>query len=176
MRPQSPTNYRIRIMRLTEILTWLDDEIERLQLARNLLVGEPVRSTKRPMRKALPRKVTQSLKKAAKVREPESPAPAPAMKVAEPIERVQRKRRVIVQRAVRPAKKNVTSTALSGQVPAGPVAVSADEAQKARARGAGSQIVALPAESPNGAVEERSLGSLIRSLERREGLGGRGTS
>jgi hypothetical protein len=163
-------------MRLTEILTWLDDEIERLQLARNLLVGEPVRSTKRPKRRALPRKVTQSLKKAAKVREPESPAPVPATKVAESIERVHRKRRVIAQRAVRPAKKSVTPTALSGQVPAGPVAVSADEAQKARARAAGSQILALSAEPPNGGVEERSLGSLIRSLERREGLGGRGTS
>jgi outer membrane biosynthesis protein TonB len=163
-------------MRLTEILAWLDDEIERLRRARNLLAGKPALSTRRPKRTAPARKVTRPLKKAAKVREPEPPAPAPPTKVAEPIERKQRKRRVIAQRAARPSKRNIPSTALSGQVPAGPVAVSADEAQKARARAAGPQIVALSAESPNGAVEERSLGSLIRSLERREGLGGRGTS
>ena len=73
-------------------------------------------------------------------------------------------------RQVQADKKS--SAALSGLVPAGPVAVSAVEARKVQER-----VVAAPptpkvAELRTETGSERSLSSLIQAFERRTGLSG----
>jgi hypothetical protein len=163
-------------MRLTEILAWLDEEIDRLHQARNLLAGKPAQSRRQPKRTVPARKAAPALKKAAKVRGPKLQVPVYPAKVAEPTKTTQRKPRAPVHRVARPPKTEIPSGALSGPVPAGPVAVSAHEAQKSKERAAGPQPGVLPAEDPVGVGEERSLGSLIRAFVRREAHGGSETS
>jgi hypothetical protein len=176
VRSLSSTICRIRTMRLTEILAWLNEEIDRLHQARDLLAGKPAGSRGRQKRTVSARKAAPALKKAAKVRGPELPVPVYPTKAAEPTKTTQRKARAPVHRVARPRKTGITSGALSGPVPAGPVAVSAHEARKAQERAAGPQPEVLPTEDVGGAGEERSLGSLIRAFVRREAHGGSATS
>jgi hypothetical protein len=65
-----------------------------------------------------------------------------------------------------------SGAALSGSVPTGPVAVSADEARKVQERAALSPPPPIVAEPRPEIGTERSLGSLIQAFERRAGLSG----
>lgn len=77
------------------------------------------------------------------------------------------------RRHLQTEKSGKSAAALSGSVPAGPVAVSAVEARKVQER------TVQPAAPAPAAAElrpengtERSLGSLIQAFERRAGLSG----
>jgi hypothetical protein len=104
---------------------------------------------------------------AAPIVEPVVVAPSPQLSQPQ-VHRVPPKRRV--ERRQAQAEKG-RSAALGGLVPAGPVAVSANEARKQQERNT------LPAPTPSPAVDlrkdantERSLGSLIQAFERRSGV------
>ena len=97
--------------------------------------------------------------------------PPPAAKEEPQIKRVPPKRRM-ERRHLQTEKVAKSGAALSGLVPSGPVAVSANEARKVQER-------AVPAPTPTVVPEprteigaERSLGSLIQAFERRTGLSG----
>jgi hypothetical protein len=158
-----------------EIIAHLETEINLLLRARDILASPLAEFIKVAPRKA-------KVKAAEKVRVAppaaaaapvEVPAPVPAA-VVEPqphlVHRVPPRRRM--ERRQSPDKGARSSAALSGQVPAGPVAVSAVEARKVQER----PVVVAP---PPAAVElrpepanERTLGSLIQAFERRSGLSG----
>jgi hypothetical protein len=101
-----------------------------------------------------------------------APLPPPPSPKEEPqIKRVPPKRRM-ERRHLQTEKAAKSGAALSGLVPSGPVAVSANEARKVQER-------AVPAPTPTVVPEprteigaERSLGSLIQAFERRTGLSG----
>jgi hypothetical protein len=101
-----------------------------------------------------------------------APLPPPPSAKEEPqIKRVPPKRRM-ERRHLQTEKAAKSGAALSGLVPSGPVAVSANEARKVQER-------AVPAPTPTVVPEprteigaERSLGSLIQAFERRTGLSG----
>jgi hypothetical protein len=101
-----------------------------------------------------------------------APLPPPPPAKEEPqIKRVPPKRRM-ERRHLQADKVARSGAALSGMVPTGPVAVSANEARKIQER-------AVPAPTPPVVPEprteigaERSLGSLIQAFERRAGLSG----
>ena len=65
-----------------------------------------------------------------------------------------------------------SSAALSGLVPAGPVAVSANEARKVQDRAVAAPPLPKVAELHAESNTERSLGSLIQAFERRSGMSG----
>jgi hypothetical protein len=69
-------------------------------------------------------------------------------------------------------KMGKSPAALSGLVPAGPVAVSANEARKVQERSAPPPPTPLVDEIRAEIGSERSLGSLIQAFERRAGLNG----
>jgi hypothetical protein len=99
------------------------------------------------------------------------PPPPPPVKEEPQIKRVPPKRRM-ERRHLQTDKATRSGAALSGLVPTGPVAVSANEARKVQER-------AVPAPTPTVIPEprteigaERSLGSLIQAFERRTGLSG----
>lgn len=155
-----------------EIISQLDSEINLLLRARDILAAPLV-----DFIKAAPRKVKP--KPAEKIRkEPEvtvapvvAAPPPPPTPVPEPqIRRVPPKRRM--ERRQTAEKPGKSTAALSGQVPSGPVAVSANEARKVQERSM--PAPAAPASSelrPEGSTE-RTLGSLIQAFERRAGLSG----
>jgi hypothetical protein len=62
--------------------------------------------------------------------------------------------------------------ALSGLVPTGPVAVSANEARKVQERAVSAPPMPAVTELRSEIGAERSLGSLIQAFERRAGLNG----
>jgi hypothetical protein len=101
-----------------------------------------------------------------------APLPPPPSAKEEPqIKRVPPKRRM-ERRHLQTEKAAKSGAALSGLVPSGPVAVSANEARKVQER-------AVPAPTPTVVPEprtevgaERSLSSLIQAFERRTGLSG----
>jgi hypothetical protein len=65
-----------------------------------------------------------------------------------------------------------SGAALSGLVPTGPVAVSADEARKVQERAVQPPPPPIASEPRPEIGGERSLGSLIQAFERRAGLSG----
>ena len=170
-----------------EIIAQLDDEITRLERARDFLaaasasaphvlkktataiasarkVKTPVRAQKRnPSAKA-------STPAPAELQSQVVVAPPPAQPKEEPqVRRVPPRRRMERRHLEKPGK---SAAALSGSVPTGPVAVSANEARKM-------QVKAEPPPPPPVVSElrpeigsERSLGSLIQAFERRAGLSG----
>jgi hypothetical protein len=171
----------------TEIIAQIDLVLSRLERARDFLAVS-LAGSKRSSQTA---SAIASLKK-IKLK---TPAPAPARKrkqlevaaapvvVAAPlppppsakeepqIKRVPPKRRM-ERRHLQTEKAAKSGAALSGLVPSGPVAVSANEARKVQER-------AVPAPTPTVVPEprteigaERSLGSLIQAFERRTGLSG----
>jgi Mrp family chromosome partitioning ATPase len=171
----------------TEIIAQLDDEITRLERARDFLVAAlasaPNQLKKTATAIASVRKVktavpTQTRKPPAKAMAPVAAelqsqaavaAPPPQPKEEPQIKRVPPRRRMERRHMEKPGK---SVAALSGSVPTGPVAVSANEARKMQER-------AVPPPPPPVVTElrpeigsERSLGSLIQAFERRAGLSG----
>jgi hypothetical protein len=172
----------------TEIIAQIDLVLSRLERARDFLAVS-LAGSKRSSQTA---SAIASLKK-IKLKTP-APAPAPARKRKQPevaaapvavaaalppplakeepqIKRVPPKRRM-ERRHLQTEKAAKSGAALSGLVPSGPVAVSANEARKVQER-------AVPAPTPTVVPEprtevgaERSLASLIQAFERRSGLSG----
>ena len=157
-------------MTRNEVIAHLESEIQLLLRARDIL-----ETPLAVFMKAAPRKV--KARPAEKIRKQPEVAVAPATPPAAPaapeplVHRVPPKRRM--ERRQLAEKPGRSAAALSGHVPTGPVAVSANEARKMQQE----RIVAVPPPQP--AVElrpepvnERSLGSLIQAFERRAGLTG----
>jgi hypothetical protein len=156
-----------------EIIAQIDSEISRLERARDYLVAALAESKDISTRKA-------KTKIPAKTRKPATVAPAaaavapataappvPQPKQEPEVHRVPPKRRMERRQLV---TEKAHAAALSGFVPVGPVAVSANEARKVQERSV-PPPPPLPIET---AVlgSERSLGSLIQAFERRAGLNG----
>ena len=85
--------------------------------------------------------------------------------------RVPPKRRM-ERRHLQTDKAPKSGAALSGLVPTGPVAVSANEARKVQERAVPPPTPTVVAEPRTEIGAERSLGSLIQAFERRAGLSG----
>jgi hypothetical protein len=181
-----------------QIIAQIDDELTRLERVRDLLeaalkdarirtkavllatkvkakpavkplVKTPVKKRKLPVAVA----VTAVAAPASKAEAQVIAAPPPPPPIHEPeIQRIPPRRRS-ERRHVQADKPGRSAAALSGAVPAGPVAVSKDEARKIQDRVAvqptpGPQVSELRPENPG----ERSLSSLIQAFERRAGLSG----
>jgi hypothetical protein len=174
----------------TEIIAQIDDEIRRLERARDFLAAALTHSqsdSKAASAIALARKVKTRETKAATLRRKRTAvtatpvaaqgrativAPPPAPPKQEPqIQRVPPRRR-IERRHLQPEKHVKPAAALSGFVPAGPVAVSADEARKVQERAAQPPPAPVANEPRPEVAGERTLGSLIQAFERRAGLSG----
>jgi hypothetical protein len=97
--------------------------------------------------------------------------PPPAPKEEPQVHRVPPKRRM-ERRHLQADKAPKSTAALSGMVPTGPVAVSANEARKMQERAATPPPTPVVAESRPENGGERTLGSLIQAFERRAGLSG----
>jgi hypothetical protein len=147
-------------MQYAKILAALDIEIDRLQRARNLLVGLP------PSRKKLSKRTYPALKKEILIAKLEAAVSLPPEQSPPQIQKVPYKERARSRRRRSSSNVRITSTALSSQVPAAPVVVSADEAQKARVREAEQTHSMQSAPTSNNHSAEKSLGSLIRALTR----------
>jgi hypothetical protein len=174
-----------------EIIAQLDEEITRLERARDFLAAAlasaPNQLKKTATAIASARKVKTPVPIPVAVQKRKLPAKAAAAPAAdvpsqvviaapppqpkeEPKVKVVPPRRRMERRHLEKPGKSVA--ALSGSVPSGPVAVSANEARKMQER-------AVPAPAPPVVTElrseigsERSLGSLIQAFERRAGLSG----
>jgi hypothetical protein len=161
-----------------EIISQLEAEIRLLQRAGEILAA-PLAAFKdvstRKLKTKLPRK---NRKQPAIVAVPSAnreqgamiAAPLAAQSNPEPqVHRVPPKRRM--ERRQLASDKAGKSAALSGLVPAGPVAVSADEARKVQERSVAAPPIPVATEIHAELGSERSLGSLIQAFERRAGLG-----
>jgi hypothetical protein len=151
-----------------EIIAQIDSEISRLERARDYLVAALAESKMISTRKAktkIPAKPRKPAATAAAV-PPVAAAPPVPPKQEPQVHRVPPKRRMERRQLT---TEKAPAAALSGFVPAGPVAVSANEARKLQERTA-----APPPPPMESAVigAERSLGSLIQAFERRAGLNG----
>jgi hypothetical protein len=163
-----------------EVIAQLDAEIDLLLRARDILaaplsnfksVSAPKAKTKvtgknrkQPAIAAAP--VTAPLQtRAVAAPPPPQPAPEPQVRVVPPRRRMER-------RALQTDKIGKSPAALSGFVPTGPVAVSADEARKVQERSVQPAPTPIPDEIRSEIGSERSLGSLIQAFERRAGLNG----
>jgi hypothetical protein len=171
----------------TEIIAQLDDEITRLERARDFLAAAlasaPNQLKKTATAIASVRKVktavpAQKRKQPAKAAEPAAAelqsqvmaaAPPPQPKEEPQIRRVPPRRRMERRHMEKPGK---SVAALSGSVPTGPVAVSANEARKMQERAVPPPPPPVVAELRTEIGSERSLGSLIQAFERRAGLSG----
>jgi hypothetical protein len=161
-------------MTRTEIIALINAEISLLQRARDILAAPPTKEASRAKAK---NQVTLGKRKqpiivaapaASGAQQPvASPSPQPE---EEPrIQRLPPKRRVERRQLQRSGSSE--KAALSGLVPFGPIAVSADEARKVQER---SVPPPPPVENevPSNISAERSLGSLVQAFERRAGLSG----
>jgi hypothetical protein len=147
-------------MQYAKILAALDIEIDRLQRARDLLAGLP------PSRKKLSKRTYPALKKEIRIAKLEAAVSLPPEQSPPQIQKVPYKERAKPRRHRNSSKTLISSTALSSQVPAAPVVVSADEAQKARVRETEQTRSTQLAPTSNNHSTEKSLGSLIRALTR----------
>ena len=141
-------------MHYAAILASIDDEIDRLQRARDLLAGSYAFRNPPEQKATISKKKIKTIKTEPLVSEQPSP-------MAEMIQKVPYRNRTKSRRTARPSKPLITATALSRHVPFGPVVVSADEASKARIREK-EQMRSIPIADNHSS--ERSLGSLIRAL------------
>jgi hypothetical protein len=171
----------------TEIIAQIDVVLSRLERARDFLAvslagskrssqtASAIASLKKIKLKTpatAPARKRKQLEVAAAPVAVAAPLPPPPAAKEEPqIKRVPPKRRM-ERRHLQTEKVAKSGAALSGLVPSGPVAVSANEARKVQER-------AVPAPTPTVVPEprteigaERSLGSLIQAFERRTGLSG----
>jgi hypothetical protein len=169
----------------TEIIAHIDVEISRLERARDFLAASLAGSKKDSQTAS----AIASLKKiklktpapARKRKQPEmaavpvavaAPLPPPPPAKEEPqIKRVPPRRRM-ERRHLQTDKAAKSGAALSGMVPTGPVAVSANEARKVQERAVPPPTPTVVAEPRTEIGAERSLGSLIQAFERRAGLSG----
>ncbi len=171
-----------------EIIAQLDDEITRLERARDFLAAAlasaPNQLKKTASAIASARKVKTTVP-APKHRQPAKVAAAPAAaesqgpvvvaptapqaKEEPQVHRVPPRRRMERRHLEKPGK---SAAALSGSVPTGPVAVSAVEARKVQERAVQPPPSAVVTELRSEIGSERSLGSLIQAFERRTGLTG----
>ena len=166
-------------MTRTEIIAQLDAEINLLLRARDILAA-PLSDFKNvPTRKAKTKVSAKKPKQPAIAAAPAASAPQakavvapPPEPVKEPQVRVVPPRRRMERRQLQTDKVGKSPAALSGLVPAGPVAVSADEARKVQERSAPPPPTPLVEEVRSEIGSERSLGSLIQAFERRSGLSG----
>ncbi len=162
----------------TEIIAQIDAEIGRLSRARDVLASAPISREKAPSRKAKKRAFQAKGKRSKSVpvlrpsglegREIPASAPppletGPIVQLVPPKRRIERQK---LQRAVSSEMLAKSRTALSGVLPAGPVAVSAHEARKAEARSATPSVSQIESEVDLNTGSERSLGTLLRAFER----------
>jgi len=171
-----------------EIIAQIDDELGRLERARDFLVAalrgsrndsktaSAIASLKRAKIK-LPRKRREqpavAAAPAATALPSQAPvAPAPVPPREEPQVRRVPPRRRMERRHMPSDRAGKSGAALSGSVPSGPVVVSADEARKVQERAVLSPPPPVVAEPRPEIGAERSLGSLIQAFERRAGLSG----
>jgi hypothetical protein len=170
-------------MTRTEIIAQLDAEIDLLLRARDILAAPlsdfknaPTRQAKTKVSAKTPKKPKQpAIAAAPAASAPQAKAvvaPPPPEPVKEPQVRVVPPRRRMERRQLQTDKVGKSPAALSGLVPAGPVAVSADEARKVQERSAPPPPTPLVEEVRSEIGSERSLGSLIQAFERRSGLSG----
>jgi hypothetical protein len=167
----------------TEIIAQIDDELSRLQRARDFLTAA-LRGSQKDLKIASARKVR--VKVPAQNKQPAAaaagaangspalatPAPAPQQLREEPqIQRVPPKRRV-ERRHLQTEKSGKSGAALSGLVPVGPVVVSANEARKVQERAVPPTPMPVISEARPEIGAERSLASLIQAFERKTGLSG----
>jgi hypothetical protein len=170
-----------------EIIAQIDDELTRLERARDFLAAalasSPSHSKKTAsaiasVRKAktvvpAPKRKQPAVAAVPAVTELQSRvvvAPLPPQPKEEPqVQRVPPRRRMERRHQEKPGK---FAAALSGSVPAGPVAVSADEARKLQEKAVQPAPPPVVSELRSEIGSERSLGSLIQAFERRAGLSG----
>jgi hypothetical protein len=174
----------------TEIIAQLDDEITRLERARDFLAAalakapNEFRKTASAISSARKVKTTVSApapkrKQRVKAAPPaaaelqsrvvEAAVPAPQPKEEPQIKRVPPRRRMERRHLEKPGK---SVAALSGSVPTGPVVVSANEARKLQEKAVQPAPPPVVTELRSEIGSERSLGSLIQAFERRAGLSG----
>jgi hypothetical protein len=168
-------------MTRTEIIAQLDAEIDLLLRARDILAAPlsdfknaPTRQAKTKVSAKTPKKPKPAIVAAPAASAPQAKAVVapPPEPVKEPQVRVVPPRRRMERRQLQTDKVGKSPAALSGLVPAGPVAVSADEARKVQERSAPPPPTPLVEEVRSEIGSERSLGSLIQAFERRSGLSG----
>jgi hypothetical protein len=164
-------------MTRTEIIAQLDAEISLLQRTRDILAA-PLKD----FRNVSPRKAKTKLRGKSRkqaaiaaapvslLAEPVVPPPSPQAKPEPQVHRVPPKRRM-ERRQLQTDKVGKSPAALSGSVPTGPVAVSANEARKVQERSVQPPPPIVSEIRPDIGAE-RSLGSLIQAFERRAGLSG----
>jgi nitroreductase len=172
----------------TEIIAQLDDEITRLERARDFLAAalasapnelkktasaiasaRKVKTTVPAPKRNRPAKAAAPAAAELQSRVVVAPPPPPQAKEEPQIRRVPPRRRMERRHLERPGK---SAAALSGSVPTGPVAVSAVEARKVQDRAVQPPSSPVVAELRPEIGSERSLGSLIQAFERRAGLSG----
>jgi hypothetical protein len=166
-----------------EIIAQIDIEISRLERARDFLAAAlagfnndaKTASAIALARRTKKRTPAQSRQRSAIPAAPAAivapPPPPPQPKEEPQIRRVPPKRRM-ERRHLQTEKPGKSGAALSGLVPSGPVAVSADEARKVQERALQAAPPPIPSEPRPEIGAERSLGSLIQAFERRAGLSG----
>jgi hypothetical protein len=163
-----------------EIIAQLDAEIDLLLAARDILAAPLTDFKNAPTRQAKTKVSAKKRKQpsiavapaATRLQSPVVVTAPPPQATPEPqVRRVPPKRRM-ERRQLQTEKVGKSPAALSGFVPAGPVAVSADEARKLQERSAPPPPTPLADEIRSEIGSERSLGSLIQAFERRAGLGG----
>ena len=172
-------------MTRTEIIAQLNNEIGRLERARDFLTAELTSSNTRWMKrieKKLPTRQRKLSVVAAPARLDGAPglarpvvqplAAAPVSAVKQPEVQHLPPRRRMQRRSLQADKAGKSPAALSGQVPAGPVAVSAVEARKMQERAVPAPPVVIVPEPRPEIGAERSLSSLIQAFERRTGMSG----
>ena len=167
-------------MTRTEIIAQLDAELNRLERARDFLAAALADSKISLTRKVETKLPGKSRKQPPKVASPAASGPqgrtlvaAPALEPS-PEPKVQRvpPRRRMERRQLQTDKAAKSPAALSGLVPTGPVAVSANEARKVQERAVPAPPMPVVTELRSEIGAERTLGSLIQAFERRAGLNG----
>jgi hypothetical protein len=167
-------------MTRAEIIAQIEAEISLLQRAREILAAPLTDfrnvSTRKAKTKLPGKNRKQPAIAAVVIANRDQGAVVAALPAAQPkpepqVHRVPPKRRM-ERRQLQSEKAGKSPAALSGLVPAGPVAVSANEARKVQERSTPPPSTPMVTEIRSELGSERSLGSLIQAFERRAGLGG----
>jgi hypothetical protein len=160
-----------------EIIAQITAEISLLQRARDILAAPPTKEV--PRGKAQKRVPLGKRKQSTIVAVPGASGsqqtvapPSPKPEQEPQIQRLPPKRRVERRQLQRPGSSE--KAALSGLVPFGPIAVSADEARKVQERSA-PPPPPVENEIRSNSSTERSLGSLVQAFERSSGMSATGT-
>jgi len=171
-------------MTRTEIIAQLDAELGRLERARDFLTAALAHSKNNLLAKVEIKLPARHRKQRAAVAAAAlsvpaakavvaAPAPQPSQQPrSEPQVRHVPPRRRMERRQLQTDKSAKSTAALSGLVPTGPVAVSANEARKIQERAVPAPPLPVMTELRSEIGAERSLGSLIQAFERRTGLSG----